>query len=341
MIKVLRSITFISQIIFFSCSFAGGFDFSGGGHGVERNGKIYLLDLIEAGVEKQFDQSEVAKPLKNSNLSMMLRFPEWVADETRVVFIKHLWNIGQFDPILMASIIAIFNYCDWDLSESIAGQIPIHDSNVLDLKLIAFRHGNNIRVSNSIWGKMDPRNQAALLFHEVILASANEYNESQRDLRKLVALIFSKNGRLSLEMKKNYNKLIQPLSAQNSIFKFVKKPNSFFVWYFHQDPYRDFNKIWVTSLNSNSDVFLVLEFNNYRTQELICTRKINPYGSTDRFVSNCIGFQVFPWDSGSWEIRYPLVRLETKGAFTPPEFESFVQKNIPLNQNPAFHRYHF
>lgn len=149
-------------------SFAG--DKGNGGDGIERNGKLYVLDLVEAGVEEApyFRSGTVAPSLLKLRLEMAFGSDGYPVD----LIARKLVEIADGNPHLSAAIAQVIEEYNWRLVNS--SLIDIKDEYTVldykDLKQLAIRKQNTISIDKSLWAKLDDENKTALIFHEVIYA---------------------------------------------------------------------------------------------------------------------------------------------------------------------------
>ena len=165
-----------------------------GGDGLRLNGKLYLLDLVEAGVEKNpyfsnlatlnpetLKRLQVALPEKNINLNL--------------VALK-LAEIANLDKVFAESILQTIEMYSWNWVNAALVDIKDEDSSLnypeADLVQIAIRRGQSIKISQDAWAILDEAQRVALIFHESIYALVEPKNEKQSSprAREVVGYLF-------------------------------------------------------------------------------------------------------------------------------------------------------
>lgn len=146
-----------------------------GGDGLIINGKPYLLDLVEAGVED--------KPLYNANIkinplimqSLTRSLPQFDSATNKLA--KKLSEIHAVSPRIAWALTYSFDFYDFRLVNPSLVNIPDEDSSIdynpKDLVQLAIRKGPSILINRESWAKLDSHHQAALLLHEMVYALAN------------------------------------------------------------------------------------------------------------------------------------------------------------------------
>lgn len=180
-------------------------DKGNGGDGLLINGKIYVLDLVEAGVEDApyFDLSIPLDPVIKSAVRELK-----LAGTPSDLLIRKLSEIKRaFAPmgVAMAQTLGLF---DWRLVNS--ALMDIRDENSVlsrkNLMQLAIRRGNIIFIDRSLWAKLGEKQKVALLIHELVYAMmetkeacqgpCNDLNDfystqSSEQARKIVGFMFS------------------------------------------------------------------------------------------------------------------------------------------------------
>jgi hypothetical protein len=148
-----------------------------GGDAVVMGGNVYLLDLVEAGVEEapQIDESGQAAPGFERLLADLGRRLGTLDDpeSTRLVATK-LIEVGRRDQgFALALVEAIQNY-QWALVTPPLADIDdgdgILDSDDIELVQLAARYNRAVRINLDLWQRLTPAHRAALVFHEMAYA---------------------------------------------------------------------------------------------------------------------------------------------------------------------------
>ncbi len=187
----MKNIVLILSILvlhFFTVSaFAqGGLDTRGGGHVVKKHGRFYLLDLMEANIEKEtwigkFQDPSVAAVIKNKNSKF---------SSVANLISKKVQDIKQRDPILASAILKTFQIYNWVFTaEQLFQTNPDDLSAQLKIYQGAVRQGYGIYISQSKWEAMPLAHRAALVIHEALMA-LNRQGFPESRIRQLVALLF-------------------------------------------------------------------------------------------------------------------------------------------------------
>lgn len=170
--KKMKNLTmfFLSLILQIPLAFGGAGGH--GGDGIKINGNLYLLDLAEAGVEKN-------PYFKN------ITPPEFIIEELVNKFHGHhdipidlvatkLAEISLIYPSLARHLLATIVKFDWVWVNHELINVKDEDSSLdyapESLSQIAIRRGITIRVSQTSWSLLDNGNKAALIIHEAVYA---------------------------------------------------------------------------------------------------------------------------------------------------------------------------
>lgn len=151
---------------------AGGFGIT---EGVGESEQVFLLDLVEWGVEKTATFNPEIKdgmPLFDELRSRVLNKLDGVVDEKAVdILVYKIAEVSRVAPYLAFQILAVLQQMDWRLVnmplETILGipsPIKLGENSVL----IANRHDRMVRIHRKTLEKMDLINQAALILHEAV-----------------------------------------------------------------------------------------------------------------------------------------------------------------------------
>lgn len=143
----------------------------GGGDLVYVNGKYYLLDLLEAGVEENpyIDHSITPNPDYVQRLNSVL--PAGFPNE---LIAKKMTEIERLNKMTALVLIRTIEAYQWKLVNSalldIQDEFTDLDIPRQNLLQLAVRKSSTILVDRDLWKKIDVGNQVALVFHEVIYA---------------------------------------------------------------------------------------------------------------------------------------------------------------------------
>jgi hypothetical protein len=146
---------------------------SNGNEGVGESEQVFLLDLVEWGVEKTATFNPEIKegmPLFEELRSRVLNKLDGVVDEKAVdILVYKIAEVSRVAPYIAFQILAVLEQMDWRLVnmplETILGipsPIKLGEKSVL----IANRHHRVVRIHRKTFEKMDLINQAALILHE-------------------------------------------------------------------------------------------------------------------------------------------------------------------------------
>jgi hypothetical protein len=147
---------------------------NGGGGVILADGKPYLLDLVEAGVEKSpyFDPDCQTDPVFLARVKKALSsIPNAPAE---LIARKLTETYNNVDRVLAASLVAAMEMYLWRAED--LSLIPIPDADtVVDIPAgkkiqLAARIGHSIELDLKAWKALNPGNQAALVFHEMTYA---------------------------------------------------------------------------------------------------------------------------------------------------------------------------
>lgn len=202
--KHLRTILMAIILCTSALAFAG--DRGGnGGDGITIDGKLYVLDLVEAGLEQNpvIDHSvEVPADISNT-LSTIFKDSSYPVS----IIGKKLAEINRIDPVSAKVILKAMDLYTWRLVNS--GLVNIQDENSLldyeGLSQLAIRRNNIILISKTLWLQLDEANKAALVFHEIMYAmnipvmKNDKLEQDSVKTRELIGYLFSEE--LKLENK--------------------------------------------------------------------------------------------------------------------------------------------
>lgn len=168
---LLSALAFVSLVFAVPNAFSA-IEVGNGGQGVLINGKLVVLDVVEAGVEANplFDGAVARDPWAEEHLTRSLGS---LGAPVRLISGK-LQEIGRLSPLLRDTLIQAAEAYSWWLVNSPLEDIP-DSGGVVDPKgrkivQLAVRAGRSIRIAAEPWSKLDKKNQAALILHELIYA---------------------------------------------------------------------------------------------------------------------------------------------------------------------------
>lgn len=153
-------------------SFAKDGQDGNGGDGLYLNGKLYSLDLVETGVEKNpvFDTTLAPKEETLERLRKKLD-PQLIP--IQLVGLK-LREIAQVDELFALSILKTIETYSWRLVDSSLIDIKDEESPLnykpSSLVQLAIRKNTSVLIDRNLYSKLDPANKATLIFHEALYA---------------------------------------------------------------------------------------------------------------------------------------------------------------------------
>ena len=162
--KTLKRLLLLFSLLISLSAFSGAGG-GNGGDGVYIGEKLYLLDLVEYGIENSvvFDEEE------NTQVSAQVR-STLRADQFPVELIsKKLSEIYKVDRLFAYSMIKVLKSFRWNLVSK--ELINIKDENAAinsSFVQLAIRKNRSVMIDKNLWAKLDPANQAALIFHELL-----------------------------------------------------------------------------------------------------------------------------------------------------------------------------
>lgn len=193
-----------------STVFASGRAGNGGDGWLDPNGKPYLYDLKEGNLHKNpyFKNVEVDQDVRQRVFSVL----DFMSESSGVLLAKKISEIKEIYPSFAEAILAGIELYQWNLSDKI---LDIKDEDpILDIPSnrqvqLAGRKEQDIYIDINLWNRLDAKNSAALIIHEIIYAwitpstikkIADENNrvityERQQSIyaRSIVRYLFSKN----------------------------------------------------------------------------------------------------------------------------------------------------
>lgn len=159
-----------------------------GGNAVLVDGKLYLLDLVEAGVQKNpyiqnindfrscQDNECTVRKFNSSEGRFLARaysyFREKKFDfETTRLLTEKLLSLNTLvrDELLLAIVLYQWRLTDLPLEEVKGIKSPL-DLSQTTVYQLAYRRDNAILINRALWEQLDPANRVALIIHEVVYA---------------------------------------------------------------------------------------------------------------------------------------------------------------------------
>jgi hypothetical protein len=168
-----------------------------GGDGIEIDGKLYVLDLVEAGVEignLNPHHSDDLEGLEKLRVRLANRIPR-SASEALALKLQRLQSASPVFAEVLLQAIELYN---WRLVNS--ALVNIKDENTLldyeNLVQLAIRRNANILIDRTQWERLDAYNQSALILHEVIYALVKPIEGKQDSVaaREIVGHLYSRMG---------------------------------------------------------------------------------------------------------------------------------------------------
>ncbi len=172
-----------------------------GGDAVKSEQGLHLLDLVEAGSENDI---EVLQPVPSQFFKTELdRLQNQVFETLPKAYLASKLNqIYKKNKVLAIALLSSMQELNWKWVQFILRDVEDEGPNLTiprdQLVQAAFRVNQTVQIHKGTWDQMDARNQAALLFHEVLYAlMAPERTSAGVDMnsprvRTLVGFIFSK-----------------------------------------------------------------------------------------------------------------------------------------------------
>ncbi len=183
----------------------GGDKIGNGGDGVIMNNKIYLLDLLEMGVEEKpyFNPSVIIQPHILERISNEFSSLEGIPLELTAKKLSEIYAIDQPLAMILLQTMELF---EWRLVSKSLVDIPDEDTplDIIRGELIqlAIRKGRTIRINLEAWNdnRFDEAHKVALIFHEVIYAlmppkyiDNSQMTQSSSRAREINGYLFSFN----------------------------------------------------------------------------------------------------------------------------------------------------
>ena len=171
-----------------------------GGDGVIMGDKVYLLDLVEAGIEESpyFDPTTAADSALEARL---LRHLPFLDAESAALIARKLKEIEALDRAAVWVFMKTLELYNWIYIKGELLDVPDEETTLKipreNLVQLAVRSGKRIQVNRDNWAKLSPAHRAALIFHEVVYAfitpepAGKGQRQSSPKTREFVSLLFS------------------------------------------------------------------------------------------------------------------------------------------------------
>lgn len=205
-----------ASLVLSSHVFAGvGNEGAAGGDGVIVNDKVYMLDLVEAGVEEgawidvSLKSDPAFEPVKTklNKILANLNDPQMI----EVLSLK-LIELAKREHTLALLLVDTIELFTWSKVNHALVDVPDDDS-VLQFRFgqliqVAIRRDKAILVSRMAYDKMSPENRAAMVLHEAIYAltkpteaGRNGFRQSSPNARMICGFLFTQEFRVDTDSK--------------------------------------------------------------------------------------------------------------------------------------------
>lgn len=259
-----------------------------GGDGVRIGTKIYLLDLVESGVEKQsqdvstsFSHTFFDKELNQWAQNQMVSVPQ-------DVLLSKIGEIHRRNPVLSYMLVIALQKLDWtwintpiknieDQGKVQSGVVTVIDDP--SLEQLALRVNQTVYVQSALWSELDARNQAALILHEALFSlvhpkrSPEGLSMSSPRVRKIVGFLFSKKIQTA-----SLDELLKIEAPEFRFTSLVTKPLELF----HYTPKKDemlFNAHWFLRAQNATGEMTILNEVGLKNSEAKTVRHICEFSS--------------------------------------------------------------
>lgn len=179
-----------------------GFEVGNGGQGVVLGERIYLLDLVESGIERDpvVRRDAVSDGAWSSRLGAAL---SGIDDAPLALVAAKLQEIRALHPTLAFSLLLASESLRWlpveSELESIPDRVGVIETGRYEIVQLAVRAGRSVRIHRPSWKRLDEVNRAALLVHELVYSliepSRREDGFSEQSAvraREITAFLFSR-----------------------------------------------------------------------------------------------------------------------------------------------------
>lgn len=225
----------ILVLLSFSSAFAlagfGGNDQGNGGDLVLIDNKYYVLDLAEAGIEKEpfFDTNIIPRQDFKERLEKVLSQEFPISSIAR-----KLSEIYAVDLVMSYTLLKTIEAFQWKIVNSPLIDVPDENTNLYiapgNLFQLAVRKSSSIMIDRNLWNKIDDANKTALVFHEILYALTPPEDVVKKEDHKP---IFYQNSELAREINGYLFSLLPKQGRQGlerfTAFKHIldERPNNF------------------------------------------------------------------------------------------------------------------
>lgn len=164
-----------------------------GGDGIEIDGNLYSLDLVEAGLERGAHFMEDAVVTNALRQRLERKFPS--SDYPTALIVSKIAELERIDPVFARVLVKGMELYSWRLVAH--NLMNVNDENTLldgaNLVQLAIRRNSTILIDRQHWQRLDETNRAALVFHEILYAFVKPDNGVQDSVaaRELTGYLFS------------------------------------------------------------------------------------------------------------------------------------------------------
>lgn len=170
---LLRGLFTLAVMFAANAAFAGHESHGGDGVYIKLLDKMFLLDLVEAGVEDEpiFDRNIAVDPDIAKRVDILFRGASEAP--TDLIAIK-LSEIASVDSLLAATLLKTMELHQWRLVRADLVNVPDEDSVLKfgdhELVQLAIRRLQTISIAREHWNRLSAEHKAALIFHESVYA---------------------------------------------------------------------------------------------------------------------------------------------------------------------------
>lgn len=190
----------VAILLWCSGVWAGPFKVGNGGGGVIVGNNIYLLDFVEAGIEKTVYIDPIQKNYFRSLVEAKLNPAEFPTD----LISQKFSEIYERNKVLALAAMMFLQQAQWVFvnqplvkTDDIVPTVAIRDDEWVQL---AVRRYSQVSLSASGWSKMPRAHQAGLIFHEIFSSLiSRSLSNSDAELntlaRVMMGIVFSESSR--------------------------------------------------------------------------------------------------------------------------------------------------
>lgn len=191
-----------------------------GGLGVRRNGKVYLLDLLEAGREENPFVSDL---VPSQNTINRVKNATGLDDTVVSIVATKLGEINTKYPVFSQYLLHAIELHNWRFTNEVLSPSKDNDS-WIDipsgaLVQIGLRRTPNIFINQSTYVEMDTNNKSAFVLHEAVYSLIGEQAWAHLVAREFIGTLFGTDLRSS-----NLNKQLKSrLQIQDLAVDFIEE----------------------------------------------------------------------------------------------------------------------